>query len=109
MNINKKRNFGSYGFASKRLRNQEKEGLAKGVSVSSIVAPNTRNYPRILDPAVHLALGTPQPREAYILAKTPFLKNPLFMVPERQSRCIQFAAGRPDRVGSEIPSFLGKL
>ena len=38
-----------------------------------------KKYPRILAPAVHLALRAPQPREAYIVQK-PRSKNPLFLV-----------------------------
>ena len=40
-----------------------------------------KNYPRILGPAVHLALRAPQPREAYILAKK-LSKSSLFLVPD---------------------------
>ena len=40
-----------------------------------------KKYPRILGPAVHLALRAPKPREAYILQK-PHSKNPLFLVPD---------------------------
>ena len=42
--------------------------LAKGVSVeSSVTATETKKYPKILAPAVHLELRAPQPREAYIM------------------------------------------
>ena len=40
-----------------------------------------KEYPRILAPAVDLALRAPQPREAYILKKPPS-KNPLFSASE---------------------------
>ena len=64
------------------VRNQEKGVLAKGVSVeSSVTAKETKKHPRILAPAVHLALRASQPREAYIFQKPPS-KNPLLVVPD---------------------------
>ena len=45
-------------------------------------AEGNRKYPRISGPALQLELGAPQPRETYILAKTPLLKPPLPLVPE---------------------------
>ena len=60
------------------IRNQEKGVLAKGVSaVASVTPKETKSTPNILVPAVHLALGAPQPREAYL-----FAKKTLFSVPE---------------------------
>ena len=56
-----------------KLRNQEKGVLAKGFHAESSVTPKeTKNIPRILGPAAHLALRAPLPREAYMFAKTPF-------------------------------------
>ena len=57
------------------LRNQEKGVSAKGVSVESSVTRKEEKHPRMLGPAVHLALRAPQPREAYIL-QNPLLKTP---------------------------------
>ena len=54
--------FGEGGFCRIQRHTQEKE-----------------EYPRILEPAVHLALRVPQSREAHILAKTS-LKKTLFGV-----------------------------
>ena len=54
-------------------RNREKGVLAKGVSAGS-----SKKCPRILGPAVHLAPGEPQPREAYIFFKDPLPKTPFF-------------------------------
>ena len=50
-----------------------KGGFSKGgfCRVPCHARRNTRN-PRLLGPAVHLALRAPQPRETYIFAKTPF-------------------------------------
>ena len=56
-----------------KFRNREKGFLAKGVSAGSSVLPKeTKKCIRMLGPAVHVAPGAPQPREAYIPAKTPF-------------------------------------
>ena len=82
---------GSFRNCFRKVRNQEKGVLAKGVSAEPSVTPkerkNTRHaqgkkkYPRILGPAVHLALRAAQPREAHKRgshdAKTPFQKPPL--------------------------------
>ena len=65
-------------------RDQEprKGGFSKGVFCRvQCHAQGNKKYPRILGPAVHLALRALQPREVYISAKTPF-KNPLLLVPE---------------------------
>ena len=45
--------------------------------MGSVPGKQDRN-PRKLDPAVHLTLRAPQPREAYILAQNPLLQTPLF-------------------------------
>ena len=51
-------------------------------------AQGNNKYPRILGPAVHLALRVAQPKEAYILQKPPS-KNPLFLAIELHS-CSEF-------------------
>ena len=40
-------------------------------------AQDSNNYPRVLGPAVHVALRAPQPREAYILLTKTSFQNPL--------------------------------
>ena len=76
--LKQKRAFFFFGtpagcFWDTQLSSQEPgEGvLAKGVSAySSVTHKKTKN------PAVHLALRAPQPREAYMFAKKPFKKKP---------------------------------
>ena len=65
----RKGGFSKGGFCRVRCRNQGNE-----------------KHPRILGPAAHLPLKAPQPREAYIFAKTTPSKTPLFLIPENISR-----------------------
>ena len=60
------------GFITFKGKNLLLEESKDKVKLSSFL----QKYPRILGPAVHLALRAPQPREAYIFAKSPFSKPP---------------------------------
>ena len=54
------------------VRNQEKGGFSKGgLCRVQCHAQGNKGYPRMLGPAVHVALRAPQPREACVFAKTP--------------------------------------
>ena len=68
--------FGALPAAAEQLfTNQEprKGGFSKGDFCRvECHAQGNKKYPRILGPAVHLALTATQPREAYILRKTAF-------------------------------------
>ena len=71
--------FARISWKSQELR---KGGFSKG-SFCRVQCHGQGNqeYPRILAPAVDLALRAPQPREAYML-QTPLLKKTFFLVPE---------------------------
>ena len=66
-------------FANQRFRNTrilhvtKKRGFEqRGFLQSRVSRPGGQKIPRILGPAARLSLRAPQPREAYILAKTHF-------------------------------------
>ena len=65
---------------------QRQGGLSKGGFCRvQCHGQGNQKYPRILAPAVHLALRAPHPRQAYILQNPPS-KSPLFLAPEEDKR-----------------------
>ena len=71
-------------FESVCIQEPRKGETQRGFPQSRASRPRNRKIPSTLGPAVHLALRAPQPREGYILAKTPSKKNP-FLVPDLHS------------------------
>ena len=64
----------SYSSKRKGIQEPRKGGFSKRGFLQCPVPRRRRekSTPNILVPAVHLALGEPRPREAYLFAKTPF-------------------------------------
>ena len=64
------------------LHEPRKGGFSKGgFCRTQCHTPGNKKYPRILGPAVHLALKIGTAKEAYLLQKPPS-RNPLFFIPE---------------------------